>query len=57
MITKDIFEIQCKLFLLALILKLTKTVDWSWWVISAPLWAPFLLIIIFAILLTVASIL
>ncbi|QBP28968.1 hypothetical protein SEA_JORDENNIS_68 [Mycobacterium phage Jordennis] len=28
------------LFLVFLVLKLTDYVDWSWWWISAPLWAP-----------------
>ncbi len=27
-------------FLLFLILKLTNTVDWSWWIITCPLWIP-----------------
>lgn len=29
------------LFIVFLILKLTHTVDWSWWWVSAPLWIPF----------------
>jgi len=28
------------LFFVFLILKLTNTVDWSWWWITAPLWIP-----------------
>jgi hypothetical protein len=27
------------LFLLFLALKLTKTITWSWWWVTAPLWA------------------
>ena len=27
------------LFLLLLTLKLTNTIDWSWWWVTAPLWA------------------
>lgn len=27
------------LFLVFLILKLTSVIDWSWWWITAPLWA------------------
>jgi membrane protein implicated in regulation of membrane protease activity len=42
-------------FLVLLALKLTETVTWSWWVITAPLWVPlaisgvlFVLFILFA---------
>ena len=28
------------LFLIFLVLKLTSTIDWSWWWVSAPLWIP-----------------
>ena len=28
------------LFLVFLVLKLTKVIDWSWWWITAPLWGP-----------------
>jgi hypothetical protein len=30
------------LFVVFLTLKLTGFIDWSWWWITAPLWAPFL---------------
>ena len=25
-----------------IILKLTKTIDWSWWWVTAPFWIPFI---------------
>jgi hypothetical protein len=28
------------LFIVFLVLKLTGTVDWSWWWVTAPLWLP-----------------
>lgn len=28
------------LFMVFLVLKLTNTIDWSWWWITAPLWIP-----------------
>jgi len=28
------------LFVVFLVLKLTKTIDWSWWWVTAPLWLP-----------------
>lgn len=28
------------LFCIFLVLKLTKTIDWSWWWVTAPLWIP-----------------
>lgn len=32
-------------FLVFLVLKLTGTVDWSWWAVTAPLWAPPLILL------------
>lgn len=29
------------LFIVFLILKLTSTIDWSWWWVTSPLWIPF----------------
>lgn len=29
------------LFIVFLILKLTGTIDWSWWWVISPLWIPF----------------
>jgi hypothetical protein len=34
------------LFLIFLTLKLTGFIAWSWWWISAPLWAPFTIAIV-----------
>lgn len=28
------------LFLIFLVLKLTNTIDWSWWWVTSPLWIP-----------------
>lgn len=40
------------LFLVFLVLKLTETIDWSWWWVTAPLWMPWAIAgIIFAIVL------
>lgn len=33
------------LFITFLILKLTNYIDWSWWWVTAPLWAPLALIL------------
>ena len=38
-------------FIVFLVLKLTNVIDWSWWWVTAPLWAPFALVVIVAILL------
>jgi len=27
-------------FIVLLVLKLTEQIDWSWWLVTAPLWAP-----------------
>lgn len=29
------------------VLKLTNFIDWSWWLVLAPLWAPWLLVLLF----------
>jgi len=34
------------LFLIFLVLKLTNTINWSWWWVTAPLWIPVLLVIV-----------
>lgn len=34
------------LFITFLVLKLTNVISWSWWWIAAPLWAPFVLIVL-----------
>ena len=31
------------LFIVFLVLKLTETIDWSWWWVTAPLWIPIVL--------------
>ena len=44
------------LFIVFLVLKLLHIIDWSWWWITAPLWAPVaLLILIFIILIIIAA--
>lgn len=32
------------LFIVFLILKLTETINWSWWWVTSPLWIPVLLL-------------
>jgi hypothetical protein len=39
------------LFLIFLVLKLIGKIDWSWWWVTAPLWIPFGIVIIFLIVL------
>ena len=34
------------LFLVFLVLKLTKVIDWSWWWVTAPLWGPLALVLV-----------
>lgn len=35
------------LFLVFLVLKLTAVIDWSWWLVTAPLWTPIALMAFF----------
>lgn len=39
------------LFLVFLVLKLTGVIAWSWWWITAPLWIPFLLVVVSLVIL------
>lgn len=34
------------LFMVFLILKLTGTIDWSWWWVTSPLWIPLALVVV-----------
>ena len=44
------------LFVVFLVLKLTHVVDWSWWWVTAPLWAPLAVFLaIAAVILAVAA--
>lgn len=52
-----IISLPTALFITFLVLKLTNTIDWSWWWITAPLWIPVgLVIVIFLFLLVLAFI-
>ena len=37
------------LFLIFLVLKLTKNIDWSWWWVTSPLWITFGLAIVLTV--------
>jgi hypothetical protein len=34
------------LFLVFLVLKLTKVIDWSWWWVTAPIWGTFVILLV-----------
>jgi phosphoglycerol transferase MdoB-like AlkP superfamily enzyme len=38
------------LFITFLVLKLTEVIDWSWWWVTAPLWAPLAFILVVVVL-------
>lgn len=38
------------LFIVFLVLKLTKVISWSWWWVTAPLWMPFGLLLFIMII-------
>ena len=44
------------LFIVFLVLKLTKVVTWSWWLVTAPLWIPFGIVLVIVIIATVVAI-
>lgn len=41
------------LFIVFLVLKLCKVINWSWWWVTAPLWIPSIIVVICIILLKV----
>ena len=43
------------LFIVFLVLKLTKVVTWSWWLVTAPLWIPFGIVLVIVIIATVVA--
>lgn len=44
------------LFVVFLVLKLTETIDWSWWWVTAPLWIPVGLVLVIAFIACVIAI-
>lgn len=48
------FGLSTVLFIIFLILKLTNTIDWSWWWVTSPLWiAAGLVIVVLLIILLI----
>jgi hypothetical protein len=43
------------LFLIFLVLKLCKVIDWSWWWVTSPLWIPFAILFIAGVLYAIMS--
>ena len=38
-----------------IVLKLTNYIDWSWWWVLSPLWIPFIIVIVVALLIAALS--
>lgn len=54
-VTSRGFGLGTVLFIVFLILKLTNTIDWSWWWVTSPLWiSAGLVIVILLIILLIA---
>lgn len=45
-ITSSGFSFEFVLFVVFLVLKLTGTIDWSWWWVTSPLWISAVIFII-----------
>lgn len=43
------------IFMVFLVLKLTKVVDWSWWWVTSPLWISGILFLLFFILMVLLA--
>lgn len=50
MVTSSGINLSWLLFIVFMVLKLTKLIDWSWWWVSSPLWLPFVVGLVLAIL-------
>lgn len=48
--------LNCALFLVFVVLKLTGHIDWSWWWVTAPLWGVFALALLVLSILGVVAI-
>jgi len=48
--TTQVGPVPVLLFITFLVLKLTEVIDWSWWWVTAPLWAPLAFMLIVAAL-------
>jgi hypothetical protein len=46
--TSSGFSLGWVLFIVFMVLKLTKNIDWSWWWVTSPLWLPLVVLIVFA---------
>jgi hypothetical protein len=46
--TSSGFGLGWVLFIVFMVLKLTKNIDWSWWWVTSPLWLPLVVLIVFA---------
>lgn len=45
------FPLAMVLFIVFLVLKLTGTIDWSWWWVTSPLWIPIALVAMLGVVL------
>lgn len=52
----EVIGLPMLLFIVFLILKLCKTIDWSWWWVTSPLWIMVLLIIAVMIIYYIAAV-
>lgn len=44
------FSLPTIVFVVFLVLKLTHTIDWSWWAVTAPLWGSVALAIVWGLI-------
>ena len=49
-VTSSGMSLSWVLFIVFMVLKLTKLIDWSWWWVSSPLWLPFVVGLVLAVL-------
>ena len=50
------FDIFWTLFVVFLVLKLTGLVDWSWWLVTSPLWIPLGGVLVILLILLIAGV-
>mgnify|MGYP003537244444 CR=1 FL=1 len=52
----NVIGLDIILFLIFLVLKLTGSIDWSWWWVTAPLWIGFAILFVIAIFMIISHI-
>lgn len=51
----NLISLPTATFITFLVLKLTNTIDWSWWWVTAPLWIPVALVLVILVFVLIVA--